>query len=188
MAITLDADPTSATFNCYCTLAAAIDYHSTRIQNDSWTNAGASDRNKALMWATRQLDTMKWKGVRTSGTQNLEFPRKGLSYYESDSGSGNDVEYYDIAGIGFFTKVEITDTGIPNFLRDATAELAMYLLDSDTTAPSGTEGFKRIKVDVIDLEINHLDRPSWFNKSVRGLVWRFLANSNKYTSPVVRVG
>lgn len=187
MAVVLDADVNSGTFNCYATLAEANDYHSTRLHNDAWLNAGSSDKNKALMWATRQLDTMRWRGVRTIGTQNLEFPRKGLSYYESDT-YGIGAENYDVAGIGFFTKVEIDDATIPQFLKDATCELAMYLLDSDTTAPSGTEGFKRIKVDAIDIEINPGDRETWFTSSVRNLVWRFLASSNKYTAPVVRVG
>ena len=186
MAITLDADPNSATFNCYSTLAEAIDYHSTRLHNTAWSESGGNDKNKALMWATRQLDTMRWRGVRTDGTQNLAFPRKGLSYYESDSG-GHDIENYDI-GMGFYTKIVIDDTTVPQFLKDATAELAMYLLEGDTTAPSGTEGFSRIKVDSIDITINALDRESWFGKSIRDLVWRFLQNSSQYTVPVVRVG
>ena len=187
MAVVLDADPVSGTFNCYSTLIEALDYHSTRLHNEAWANAGSSDKNKALMWATRQLDTMAWRGVRTVGTQNLAFPRKGLSYYETDSaGSGH--ESYDIAGMGFFTKIEIDDTTVPQFLKDATAELAMYLLEGDTTAPSGTEGFSRIKVDSIDITINSIDRESWFGKSVRDLVWRFLANSSRFSFPVVRVG
>jgi len=188
MALTLDADPNSGTFNCYSTLAEATDYHSARLHNDPWSNAGSSEKNKALMWATRQLDTMKWRGVRADGTQNLEFPRKGLSYYESDSGSGNDVETYDIAGTGFFTKIVIPDDAVPVFLKDATAELAMYLLEGDTTAPSGTEGFSRIKVDSIDITVNAIDRESGFSKSVRDLVWRFLANSSRFNAPVIRVG
>ena len=186
MAIVLDADPNSATFNCYSTLADALDYHSTRLHNEAWTNSGSNDKNKALIWATRQLNTMKWRGVRTVGTQNLEFPRRGLSYYESDVG-GNDIETYDIGG-GFYTKIIIADDEVPKFLQDATAELAMYLLEGDTTAPSGTEGFERIKVDTIDITINALDRESWFGKSIRDLVWRFLQNSSRFTVPVVRVG
>ena len=188
MALTLDANPNSGTLNSYSTLAEALDYHSARLHNDAWLNSGSSDKNKALMWATRQLDTMAWRGVRTVGTQLLAFPRKGLSYYETDSGAGSGVESYDIAGTGFFTKIEIDDTTVPQFLKDATAELAMYLLEGDTTPPSGTEGFSRIKVDSIDITINALDRESWFSSSIRGLVWRFLQNSSKFTAPVVRVG
>lgn len=185
---TLDADPTSATFNCYATLAQGIDYHSKRLHNTAWTNAGSTDKQKALMWATRQLDTLKWRGVRTSGTQNLEFPRRGLSYYESAPVGGYDYEVVDISGIGYFVKIEISDTTVPAFLRDATCELAMYLLDSDTTAPTGTEGYERIKVDVIDLQIKASDRESWLSKSVRDLIWKFLLNASPYSSPTSRVG
>lgn len=188
MAITLDANPASATFNCYATLVQGNDYHSTRLHNDAWVNSGANDKSKALMWATRQLDTLKWRGVRTSGTQNLGFPRRGLSYYESSPVGGFDYEIVDVAGIGYLTKIEISDTTVPNFLRDATCELAMYLLDSDTSAPSGTEGFNRIKVDVIDIEIKASDRESWFTKSVRDLVWRFLLLPSAHSAITQRVG
>jgi len=188
MALTLDADPTSATFNCYSTLAEATNYHSARLHNDAWNNAGSSDKNKALMWATRVLDTLRWRGVRTSGTQNLQFPRRGLSYYESDAIGGFDYEIVDVSvNPGYFTKVEISDSTVPQFLKDATAELAMWLIDSDTTAPTGTEGFTEIKVDVIDLKIKAADRQDWFNDSVRSLVWRFLYNQSKYSGSTMRV-
>jgi len=174
MAVTLDADPSSPTFNCYSTLAEAIDYQFTRLHIEDWANSAASEKQKALMWATRQLDTLSWKGVRAKEGQNLAFPRKDLSYTEYSN--------------GYAQKITISETEVPEFLKQATAELALTLLGSDTTALSGTEGFNRIKVDVIDLGIEAGDRASWFSSSVRNLVKRFLISSNKYNIPVVRVG
>ena len=151
---TLDADPTSAGFNSYSTIAEAIDYHSKRLQNTTFTSAVTATQEKALMCATIQLDTLNWRGVRASGIQPLEFPRKGLSYYES---SDEDWVYYEGAGLfnldsGYYTRVVITDTEIPQFLKNACAELSLWLIESDTTAPTGMEGIKRIKVDVIEVE------------------------------------
>ena len=185
---TIQSDPSLAGFNCYISLADANTYHDERLHNTAWTNSATSDKTKSLIWATRTLDTMKWRGVRTSGTQLLEFPRRGLSYYESSSIGGFDYERVDVEGLGYFTKIEISETAVPTFLKDATAELAMWLLNSDTTAPTGTEGFKRIKVDTIEVEMNPTDRQSWMNDSIRNLVWRFLASNSKYSGSTMRVG
>ncbi len=187
---TLDASPTSPTFNCYSTLAEAVDYHSKRLQNTTFTAASTATQASALMWATIQLDTLRWRGVRSDGAQPLEFPRRGLSYYESSDVGGFDFENVDVfdPAVGYFTKVTITDTAVPQFLKNACAELALWLVDSDTTAPTGLEGIKRIKVDVIEVENLPSDRPIWFNDAVRNLCWRFLKNSSKYSAPVRRVG
>lgn len=189
MAITLDADPTSSTFNCYATVLQGDDFFSTRLHASAWTSATTGDKEKALMWATRQMDSLTWKGVRYSGTQNLEFPRRGLSYYESSSVGGNALESVDLSvGFGFYTKIEITETEVPNFLRDATCELALWLLTEDTTAPSGTENFSRIKVDTIDIQMKPRESRRWLNQAVRDLVWRFLLNQSPYNAATRRVG
>jgi hypothetical protein len=191
MAVTLDADPTSAGFNCYATVAEADDYFATRLHTDDWDGAVTSTKEKALLWATRLLNSLRWKGVRYSGTQNMEFPRRGLSYYETtDIGSG--IETVDLnLGIGYYTKVEITETGVPDFLREATCELSLFLIGEDTTAPSDLKDFSRIKIDVIDIQTNksvsNVTGNSWFNGAVKDLVWRFMLTSNPYIASLQRV-
>ena len=187
MALTLDADPNSATFNCFITLADAELYHEARLFNTNWTGATTGNKEAALVWATRQLGTLKWRGVRTVGTQNLELPRKGLSYTEYSDSFGSDYEDHDIE-FGYRTVVEIDSATIPDAVKDATAELALYMLESDITAPDDTSGFSEIKVDTIQLKINPKDRKSWFNPSVRNLIWRFLANTSAFNAPTQRVG
>lgn len=188
MPSTIDADPSSLTFNCYTTLDAANVYHGNRLFNATWYNAPNEDKRAALIWATRTLDTLRWRGVRTSGTQNLEFPRKGLTYYESaDIGSGAENTDVDV-GFGYFTKVEISDSTVPTFLANACAELAFWLMENDSTAPTGLEGMKRIKVDVIEIESLPNDREGWFTDPIRNLCWRFLKQTSKYSGSTQRVG
>lgn len=190
MPLVLQPDPSVAGFNAYCSLAEANAYHEARLHNTAWTSAVDATKNAAIVWATNTLDTLTWRGVRYSGDQLHEFPRKGLSWYETDDGSYNGgSETSDLSiGFGFYTKVTIPESTVPTQIKNATAELAFWLIDSDTTAPTGTEGFNRIKVDVIDIHVNSLDRQDWLNPPVRSLVHRFLKQSNRYTAPVVRVG
>jgi hypothetical protein len=113
----------------------------------------------------------------------MKFPRKGLSYYETyDSVSSESI------GLGYYVKIEITETGVPDFLRDATAELALWLIGEDTTAPSGTENFSRIKVDTIDIQMKPKESARWFNKAVQSLVWHFLLSASPFNAPTKRVG
>lgn len=186
MALIIDAVPTSATMNCFCTLAEAESYHEARLHNDTWLAATTADKNAALVWATRQLCTLKWRGTRTVSSQPLEHPRAGLSYSENGS-----TDYYgvDTSETSYLYGIVTIDSAtVCRAVKDATAELALWLLSSDTTANSGTEGFKRIKVDTIELEVNANDRPSWFESGVRNLVWRFLANISKFSVSAQRVG
>jgi hypothetical protein len=76
---------------------------------------------------------------------------------------------------------------IPTFLREATAEAAMWLIASDTTAPVGTEGFSRIKADTIELQIDKRDRLKWLSPPVKAMIWRYVKNSNPYMAEVRRV-
>lgn len=184
----LVSDPASANFNCYISLVDAISYHETRLHNDAWVNADDDDKEAALIWATRQMDTLVWKGVRTSGTQNLAFPRKGLSYWEYADESG-DYQIQDVSTLGLSTYVEVPSDAVPTEVQNATAELAFTLISGDTTAATGTEGFKRIKVDSIELEMDAKDRMKWLQDSTKNLCWKFLKSSgSSLNAPTMRVG
>ena len=189
MALTIDADPTSQTFNCYCTLGEANIYHQHKLHNSVWSTADDNDKIAALLWATRQMDTLTWKGVRTSGTQPHQFPRKGLSYWEYDDEEAHDYEVQDTSINSTSTYIEIASDTVPQDVKNATAELAFVLMGSDVTAPTGTEGFKRLKVDTIELEMNPKDRLSWLQDTVKNLCWRFLKNGSTFLNiPTQRVG
>jgi hypothetical protein len=116
MAVIIDATVGTPTANSYCSVSDAEDYFLTRGFNDNWTSATDAAKESALMWATRILDQQPWAGFKWTLTQSLRFPRSGLT--------DRDRRYvpYDI---------------IPQFLKEATAELAMALLGEDRSLDEG---------------------------------------------------
>lgn len=186
MAVTFQPDPSLAGFNSFVSVADADDYFAKRLHDTAWTTATTGNKESALMWATLQLNTLTWRGARTSGTQLLSFPRVGLSYSESADYRGMS-EIYDV-GMGGYTVIQVPSTTVPTEIKNATAELGLWLMSSDTTAPTGLEGFKSLKVDTIAIEVLAKDRPSWFSDAVYNLCKIFLLNSSKYLHPTLRVG
>lgn len=174
----LDAVPSSPTFNSYSTVAEADAYHATRLHNTAWTGATTPNKEAALIWATRNLDILEWKGYLTAPAQSHQFPRNMLFRDGGEYGYGSDALY---------NTMMFDPATVPDFVKQATAELAMYLLTSDVTSPTGTEGFKKIKVDSIEMEIDKKDRLQWMTDSVKNLVWRYLLNNNKYQAAVRRM-
>lgn len=175
MAFVFDSTPTSATLNSFCTVAVADDYQSTKL-NTAWAAATTGNKEKLLAWATRQFSTLDWQGSMAVITQPQQFPRK---YLYIKGGTANS-EVYDQYQFPWDT--------IPKFLQEATADFAGYLLEGDTTEPTGLEGLKSLKVESIELQVNAPDRLSWLPSSSRNLCSRYLLNSSKYSVPAVRVG
>lgn len=161
--MTLIATPKATDANSFATLAEANAYHDTRLHNAEWSAASDSDKEKALIQATRLLNNMTWKGSKTTSEQALKFPRWGLM---------NDDEIY------------LDEDTIPGFLVEATAELAWLLLIGDTTRESGTKGFKSIGVGPINLSVDKTDRTDDIPVSVTKMIKQWLYSSG--TLPVVR--
>ena len=170
----LDAVPTSATNNAYCDVAWADTYHAGRLSNDNYRCATTADKESAIIWATRLLDGLKWIGIRTVATQQLSWPRQGI-LYEDRLNVGFSSPYY-LSSV--FSSVFLDPTVNPKYIKDATAELAFWLLGGDTTAPAGTEGFSKIKIDTIELTVTPYDRQKWLNDAVMGMIYRFLQNNS----------
>jgi hypothetical protein len=175
MAVVFNSTVGTVGFNAYCTVAEATDYATTK-NNTAFALLTTPVKEASIIWATRQLNTLQWVGSLTVATQPNEWPRTGVWR----DGGTHDVDYY--------SATQFDPTTIPQFLKDATADLALQLSAGDTTAPTGTEGFSRIKVSEIELVMNAKDRLAWFTDSTRNLCWRYLLNSSKYNTPVVRVG
>lgn len=114
---TIVSTPGSANANSYATVEEATAYHDTRLHADVWADAGTSDRTKALIMATRLLDTMyDWAAFPTDAVQALQWPRNGVL-------AANQLEV-------------VPAHEIPVELKNATAELARQLLVSDRTLNS----------------------------------------------------
>lgn len=124
---TLNATAGDASANSYSTILEADDYLMTlRLHADSWFSASnqghilrhyddteetiePNEKAAALMWATAVLDRLDYRGARATTTQALAWPRSSV---------------YDRYG------VLISSTVVPDDLKWATAELALYHLDN----------------------------------------------------------
>ena len=135
MAATITATLSSATANSYVTLAEANTYFETVPDSSTWTNKTDDQKNRALIAATRWIDTLVYYGDRCDNGQALKFPRNN---YKVDD-------------------VELACTTIPNNIKYAQYELARALAN-DTgaiTGTTGTEGnISEFKLGDIQLKYN----------------------------------
>lgn len=153
----LNADPASPLFNAYCDLVFADAYHGGRLHNDAYRCAKTTDREAAIIWATRVFNSVVWAGARVSTDQPQAWPRQWVEYE------------------GYY----LSSSTIPIQIKNATAELAFWLLAGDSTAPAGTEGFSKIKIDTIELTINSTDRQKWMNDAVYDIIYPFVVDTSR---------
>jgi hypothetical protein len=134
----LDATVGGANANSYADVEQADAYHTTRLHNAVWTTATPENKAAALVWATRLLDeNFNWFGFKATLDQSLRWPRYSVADRDGRM---------------------LSHTTIPQALVNATAELARSLLAADPADATGTEGFSRIKIAVVELEVNAADR------------------------------
>ena len=150
MAVTIIATPKAANANSYTTLVDAETYIETNLYATEWDAATDDQKNRSLVTATRLLDEqVEWNAWPTTTTQALLWPQRGQ---------------VDLIG-----NIVDEDT-IPQFLVNATSEFAKLLLVSDRTAEPDTTGYKRLKVDVLELEVDKNDRASIIPDSVYQII------------------
>ena len=135
MAATIDATLSGTSANSYVTLAEANSYFETVPDSSTWTNKTDDQKNRALIAATRWIDTFVFYGDRCDNGQALKFPRNN---YKVDD-------------------VELACTSIPNDIKYAQYELARALAN-DTGAITGTTGtdgnFSEVKLGDIEVKYN----------------------------------
>ena len=119
----------NAEYNCFCSLVEADKYHGRRLGNNLWRTADEDTRKSALFHATDILHRQKWIGAPTIYEQALAWPRRFVPNRLSiNQGFTGDLEYIDINTPVSLTFRYLADNEIPEFLIDATAELANYLV------------------------------------------------------------
>ena len=134
MAAVIDATLSGASANSYVTLAAANSYFETVPDSATWTNKPDDQNNRALITATRWIDSLNFYGDRCDEDQALKWPRNN----------------YDVDG------VELECSLIPNDIKYATYELARALAN-DTgaiTDSTGTTGLYD-EVQLGDLRVKY---------------------------------
>ena len=121
MTLTLDNTVGGANANAYCSIAEADAYHEARGFNDRWVTGSVTEKTAAIVWATRLLDMENFVGTMTVRTGALRWPRFGII----------DRDY------------RIVDPQvIPQFIKNAVAEWAFFLLSEDRTRADGLSAAK----------------------------------------------
>lgn len=162
---TLDATPGGASANSYCTRQEADDYHDTHLWSDTWKAAEAWKKEVALIQATRMLDQeVEWDGSKSDSTQPLRWPRQDVLDPEGEL---------------------LANDEIPVFLRNATAELARWLLAEDRTAERGY-GLSSLKADVVELVFDSQDERPVLPAAVQAMVLPY-GNAGGTNSGYVKV-
>jgi hypothetical protein len=149
----IDATVGGNSSNSYLSLADADSLIAERVGDTSaWTDAQDSDKEKALISATRRLDQQTFKGCKTLNTQALKWPR-----YDVEDEDG-----YPYAS-----------DSIPIPIKHATAELAFVLINDPTLLDdTGLEAFDAISTG--DTSITPKQRqagtlPAHVQRFLRGL-------------------
>ncbi len=125
----------------YVTTAEAEAYFLTeRLYSDKWTDADSADKAKALLMSRRILDFQ----VKWNGTKSDE----------------DQVLEWPRDG----------KTEIPGAVKMAQMELALVLLDADTTALPDGAGYNVLKVGPIEMNMNPEDRQGVIPEKVFALV------------------
>jgi hypothetical protein len=148
-------------YEVYSSLADADTYFNASIQFVEWDAFSDDQKSRGLVSATRLIDRQDWQGEKTeqgSPTQNLEFPRTGLTHCSGTS-VGSD-ESLDIA-------------------VEASQMLAFDLLDGQEleTSKSTEDLTKRLKAGSVEIEYFRadLDSAARFPTDVMELLGCFLA-------------
>jgi hypothetical protein len=142
MSASITATVGSASANSYLTIAAADTIAATMLGTLAWTTATTDEKTRALITATRGLDTLDWIGYRATETQALDWPRTGAAC--------GDLSY--------------ADNEIPEPIQYSTFDLANALLTTPNLlqSPTGSSGsllpgipnrdLSRLKLDVVEVE------------------------------------
>ena len=124
-----DTSPQKTEYNCFISLDDADAYHGRRLNNPTWRTTDEDTRTSALFHATDILHRQKWIGAPTDYDQAYSWPRRFVPNRNSiNQGFTGDLEYIDINTPVSLTFRYLAQDTIPDFLKDATAELANYLI------------------------------------------------------------
>jgi len=153
MAISIDATAGGANANSYLTLSDANSLIDGLVENDdvtAWASATDDQKNRALYTAAQRIDRERFLGARATDTQSLQWPRTGVRKPDT---------YINTYAVGFpfrITTDYFTDTEIPDQIKKAQVELAVYLNNNkDGLGLSGLEDYKNVKIGNLDVTPNN---------------------------------
>ena len=137
--------------NSYISLEEANAYFiGKRLYSSAWTASTDDVKKTALIMGSRVLDQeVIWKGYRRFEDSGLYWPRTDV--YTTDG-------------------VLVDEDTVPRAVREATAEMAMYLLVSDKMSERSGIGLTRLKVDVVELEFDKYDKKDTVPSFIRRMI------------------
>ena len=149
MAVSIDATAGGASANSYITLTEANTFVEAMISSTDvakWDTGTDDTRNRALAAAAQRLDRERFLGARATDTQSMQWPRTGVRKPET---------YVNTYATGFPFRISedyFTDTEIPDQIKRAQIELAVYLKNNvDGIGLGGLEDFKSVQVGSISV-------------------------------------
>jgi hypothetical protein len=152
MAVVIVATAGAANANSYLTLTdadALVDAMVLSSDASKWSTGNTDSRNRALTAATQRLDRERFLGARATDTQALQWPRTGVRKPDTYSSRYS-------TGFPFtITADYYTDTEIPDQIKRAQVELAVYLHNNeDGISLSGLEDYKSVSIGSISITPN----------------------------------
>lgn len=156
MALILEDGTGLVNSNSYVSLAEAEVYFTSDLLTIAAWEA-LPDQENQLIWATRVLDQkVRWRGTTANNSttiiQALRWPRQGM--YDRDHNA-------------------VSATIVPIQVKQATCEMAKWMMTNDVTAGQNVDYLKMLKVDVIELmwqdRVGQPVLPALINEILAGL-------------------
>jgi hypothetical protein len=155
-----------------CSMEDANDYHAKR-GNEAWAQIASGVRQSLLVQATdylQQVYRMRWKGVRVSAEQALDFPR---NFMEREDYEASTINGYQMLGGNYYYPSD----NVPLEVINACAELA-YKANSGELAPDLARATIREKVDVIEVEYDKSQPQYTKYRAIDNLLAPYLATGS----------
>ncbi len=150
-------DTPGAAANSYASLAYAESYHIDRLHNSDWKSSTSNLKRASLVWATRTLENLYWKGTKGDSDNSLHWPASGV---------------YDKYG------APIDSEAVPDIIKNACCELAYHMTDRDVTTDKSEPEFKKLSIGPIDMEFkgngNELSKVDPIPPAVKAMIKGFL--------------
>lgn len=162
--------------NAYITREECSAYHAVR-QNTAWFEATAPNMDAAIVKATSDLVQKyrkRWKGIRVSNVQTLDWPRAGVQtedLFEPQT-EPRSILFTGLANL-------IAENIVPQEVKDSTAELALTALTT-TLNPDLDRGgdIKRVKAGSVEVEYGNSASATTERPAVDGLLSVLLESTN----------
>ena len=156
MALTLIVTPKATNANGYVTVAEADAFMSYHPQAAAiWDALDPDVKIQGIVTATRALDEMVfWDGFKQTIAQALRWPRAGVTDRD-----------------GYMVAVDV----IPTFLKNATAELARYLIAQDRmkAIDDSSAGLTSVTAGPVSVTFDKSDRLEALPDSVLSMIYAY---------------